>query len=72
MECALRHGEGGVGMFDSATARAGLTGKDVHLLRAALLDGPSVAADFAAWRDGLDIADIDYGWRDCCRWFSAT
>ena len=62
MECALRHGEGGVGMFDSATARAGLTGKDVHLLRAALLDGPSVAADFAAWRDGLDIADIDYGW----------
>ncbi len=50
------------GMLDSAKARAGLTGKDVHLLRAALLDGPCVAAAFAAWRDGLDIADIDYGW----------
>jgi len=45
-----------------ATARVGLTAKDVHLLRAALLDGPDVAADFAAWREGLDIADIDYGW----------
>ncbi len=45
-----------------AVARVGLTAKDVHLLRAALLDGPGVAADFAAWREGLDLADIDYGW----------
>jgi hypothetical protein len=49
-------------MFDSAAARAGLTGKDVHLLRAALLDGPDAADAFAAWRVGVDLADIDYGW----------
>jgi hypothetical protein len=45
-----------------AAARAGLTRKDVHLLRAALLDGPAAAASFAAWRQGVDLADIDYGW----------
>ena len=43
-------------------ARAGLTRKDVHLLRAALLDGPAAAASFAAWRRDVDLADIDYGW----------
>jgi hypothetical protein len=46
----------------TSAARAGLTRKDVHLLRAALLDGPAVAASFAAWRQGVDLADIDYGW----------
>jgi hypothetical protein len=45
-----------------ATSRVGLTAKDVHLLRAALLDGPAAASAFAAWRQGLDINDIDYGW----------
>jgi hypothetical protein len=45
-----------------AAARAGLTAKDVHLLRAALLDGPAAAASFAAWRRDVDLADIDYGW----------
>src|ERR1039457_4533830 len=45
-----------------ATSRVGLTVKDVHLLRAALLDGPAAASAFAAWRDGLDMNDIDYGW----------
>jgi hypothetical protein len=42
--------------------RAGLTGKDVHLLRAALLDEPDAASAFAAWRKGIDLGDIDYGW----------
>jgi hypothetical protein len=45
-----------------AASRVGLTAKDVHLLRAALLDRPDAAADFAAWRKGVDLADIDYGW----------
>jgi hypothetical protein len=45
-----------------AAARSGLTKKDVHLLRAALLDGPAAATSFAAWREGVDLADIDYGW----------
>jgi hypothetical protein len=49
-------------VFDTAAARAGLTAKDVHLLRAALLDGPEAADAFAAWRVGVDLADIDYGW----------
>jgi hypothetical protein len=49
-------------MFDSAAARAGLSDKDVHLLRAALADGPEAASAFAAWRTGVDLADIDYGW----------
>ncbi len=49
-------------MFDTAAVRAGLSEKDVLLLRAALLDGPEVAQAFAAWRTGVDLADIDYGW----------
>jgi hypothetical protein len=49
-------------LFDGTAPRTGLSRKDVCLLRAALLDGPVAAVAFAAWREGIDLADIDYGW----------
>jgi hypothetical protein len=49
-------------LFDGTAPRTGLSRKDVCLLRAALLDGPVAAMAFAAWREGIDLADIDYGW----------